>query len=210
MRWTSLLQFVTAIALSVAAVLVPAAGSSQTLATKKSSADARNAAVVVQPPSGYVIGADDVLAILFPYEKDLSSEVSVRPDGMISLPLINDIKAAGLTPEQLRMDVIKAVDRFVQEPTVTVVVKEINSRKVFITGKVGKPGVYPLHESMTVLQLIAMAGGLLEYADSKNIVVISAENGKTISRTYNHNEVVKQKNLQQNVELRSGDTVIVP
>jgi polysaccharide export outer membrane protein len=164
----------------------------------------------IQPTAGYVIGPDDVLAIVFLYEKELSSDVAVRPDGMISLPLINDIRAAGLTPEQLRLNVIKAVDRFIHEPTVTVVVKQINSRKVFITGKVNKPGVYPLHESTTVLQLIATAGGLLEYADSKNIVIMRSENGRLTSHVYNHNEVVKRKNLLQNIELKSGDTIIVP
>lgn len=157
-----------------------------------------------------MIGPDDVLSIVFLYEKDLTSDVAVRPDGMISLPLINDIQAAGLTPEQLRVNVIKAVDRFIQEPTVTVVVKQINSRKVFITGKVGKPGVYPLHDSTTVLQLIATAGGLLEYADSTNIVIMRSDKGTLTSHLYNHNQVVKRKNIQQNIELKSGDTVIVP
>ena len=114
-------------------------------------------------PSGYVIGPDDVLTVIVWREKEMSGEAVVRPDGKISLPLINDIQAMGLTPDQLRATVTDAAKRFVEEPTVTVVVKQINSRKVFITGQVGKPGAYPLNGSTTVLQLIAMAGGVAEY-----------------------------------------------
>jgi polysaccharide export outer membrane protein len=164
----------------------------------------------VTTPPGYVIGSDDQLAIVFWREKDLSTETSVRPDGKISIPLLNDIEAAGLTPEQLRAKISEAANKFVEDPTVTVVVKQINSRKVFITGQVGKPGPYPLAGPTTVLQLIATAGGVNEYADSEHIVVVRNENGKTTSIEFNYKDVSHRKKLQTNIELKPGDTVIVP
>lgn len=164
---------------------------------------------VVTPPD-YVIGPEDVLAIVFWREQDLSSEVSVRPDGKISLPLLNEVQASGLTPEQLRGNLTQAANRFVEDPAVTVVVKAVNSRKVFITGQIGKPGPYPLAAPTTVLQLIAMAGGVDEYAKSDRIVVMRTENGKTVSHKFNYKQVSQGKNLQQNLELKPGDTIVVP
>ena len=164
----------------------------------------------VATPADFVIGPNDVLTVVFWRDKDMSSDVAVRPDGKISLPLLNDVQAAGLTPEQLRQQITSAAARLVEDPTVTVVVKEINSRKVFITGQVAKPGPYPLTGPTTVLQLIAMAGGVLEYADAKNITVMRTESGKPVSFGFNYKDVVKRKNLKQNIELRPGDTVIVP
>ena len=161
-------------------------------------------------PTDYVIGPDDVLTIVFWREKDLSGDVAVRPDGRISLPLLNDIDAAGLTPEQLRLRVTEAAEKLLETPTVTVVVKQINSRKVFITGQVGKPGPYPLSGPTTVVQLITMAGGVLEYADDKNISILRSEGGKQISLRFNYDEVKKRKKLEQNILLKPGDTVIVP
>ncbi len=119
-----------------------------------------------------------MLAIVFWNEKEMSADVVVRPDGKISLPLLNEIQASGLTPEQLRESITAAADEFVQDPRVAVVVKAINSRKVFITGQVFKPGPYPLGGPTTVLQLIAMAGGLQEYADKEKIGVLRTENGQ--------------------------------
>jgi polysaccharide export outer membrane protein len=164
----------------------------------------------VTPPADYVIGPSDVLLVAFWREKDLSAEAIVRPDGRISLPLLNDVDAAGLTPEQLRQNLMKQAERFVEDANVTVVVKQINSRWVYITGEVGKPGPYPLGAPTTVLQLIATAGGVLEYADSKNIVIMRNENGKLSNFNFNYKDVVRQKNLKQNILLKPGDTVVVP
>ena len=175
-----------------------------------SSAPSAAAPAGITPPADYVIGPNDVLTIVFWRDKDMSTDVAVRPDGKISLPLINDVAAAGLTPEQLRQQLTTAAAKFVEEPTVTVVVKEINSRRVFITGQVGKPGPYPLTGPTTVLQLIAMAGGVLEYADAKNITIMRTENGKPQSYSFNYKDVTHRKNLKQNIELKPGDTVIVP
>jgi len=169
------------------------------------------------PPADYVIGTDDVLVVMFRREKDMSAEVVVRPDGRITLPILNDILAAGLTPDQLRARVTEAAKRIVEDPTVTIMVKQINSRKVFITGQVGKPGAYPFGTRMTVVQLIAMAGGLTEFAKAKDIIIIRDPPGgtarpgaKPTAYRFNYQDVQKLKNMASNIDLRPGDTVIVP
>jgi len=134
----------------------------------------------------------------------------VRPDGKISLPLLNDVQAAGLTPEALRVSIVDKAGKLIEDPSVSVVVKTINSRRIYITGQVGKPGIYPLLEKTTVLQLIAMAGGVGDYADSKKIQIVRTENGKPVSHKFNYQDFIKGKNVSQNIELKSGDTVIVP
>jgi polysaccharide export outer membrane protein len=164
----------------------------------------------VTPPPDYVIGADDQLVIIFWREKEMSAEVTVRPDGKISLPLLNDIQASGLAPEQLRLSIAEAASKYIEDPTVTVVVKAINSRRVFVTGQVGKPGPYPLTAPTTVLQLLALAGGVAEYAKSDNIQVMRTEDGKTTNHRFNYKDVIKGKKLEQNLLLKPGDTVIVP
>ena len=161
-------------------------------------------------PSGYLIVAADVLSIVFWRDKDMSADVIVRPDGKISLPLLDEIQAAGLTPEQLRAHLVAAAAKYVEDPNATVVVKEIHSRKVFITGNVAKPGPYDLTSDLTVLQLIAMAGGLQEYADKKGIVVLRTENGRQQSHKFNYKDVIRQKHVEQNLVLKPGDTVVVP
>jgi len=161
-------------------------------------------------PPDYTIGPEDVLAVVFWRDKDLSTDVVVRPDGKISLALLNDVQAAGLTPEQLRENIVKLSQQYIEDPTATVVVKQINSRKVFITGQIAKPGAYPLAAPTTVLQLIAMAGGLHEFADTKNLVITRIEAGRPVSFRFNYKEVLQRKNLRQNIELKPGDTVLVP
>jgi polysaccharide export outer membrane protein len=171
------------------------------------SANGNTAAGVVTPPD-YVIGPQDVLSVVFWREKDMSVEAVVRPDGKISLPLLNDVDAAGYTPEALRDAITKAAAKYMAEPSVTVVVKEIKSRMVSITGQVTKSGSYELKQGMTVLHLIAEAGGLLEYADEGHIVVMRKE--PAASFKFNYKDVIKGKNVQQNIALKPGDIVIVP
>ena len=161
-------------------------------------------------PPGYVIGPDDVLAIVYWKDKDMSAEARVRPDGRIALPLINEVHAAGLTPEELQKKITEESKKYMEDANITVVVREINSRKLFITGEVNKPGVYPLTSPTTVMQLISLAGGLREYANSKNITIMRTEGGKQISLKFNYKEVATGKNLRQNIELKPGDTVVVP
>jgi polysaccharide export outer membrane protein len=161
-------------------------------------------------PSDYTIGVDDVLSIVFWKDKDMSADVQVRPDGKIALPLINEVTAAGLSPEQLRTKLMEESKKFMGDASITVVVRQINSRRVFIVGEVNKPGPYALTSSTTVLQLIAIAGGLRDYANSKRIKVMRKENGRQMSLPFNYKDVMEGKNLNQNIELKPGDTVIVP
>jgi polysaccharide biosynthesis/export protein len=174
-------------------------------------ARAQDRAVAADQRANYVIGPDDVLSVLFWRDKDMTADVVVRPDGKISLPLINDIQAGGLTPSEL-CEAVKAVARrYVEDPSVTVVVKQINSRKLFITGQVEKPGPYPMGGPTTVLQLIATAGGLREFADGKRILIMRTDKtGKQTGRLFNYRQVTEGKNLAQNIELQPGDTVVVP
>jgi len=173
-------------------------------------APAGGASVAMAIPTDYVIGADDVLTVSFWGEGAMSSEVLVRPDGKVTLPLINDIAAAGLTPDQFRQRVTAQAGKFVDLPNVTVVVKTINSRQVFITGQVEKPGSYVLRAPTTVLQLIAMAGGLKEYADASHILIVRTVDGQPTSLLFDYKSVTRRKNLGQNVELKPGDTIVVP
>ena len=161
-------------------------------------------------PEGYVIGPEDVLGVLFWREQEMSGDVPVRPDGMITLPLVGDVKAAGLTTHTLKAEVEKVAAKLITDPNVTITVRQINSKKVFITGQVATPGAYPLTGPRTVLQLIALAGGLLEYADSNNITTLRTVNGKQISYKFRYKDVSRGKALEQNIELQPGDTVVVP
>jgi polysaccharide export outer membrane protein len=161
-------------------------------------------------PPGYVIGADDVLSIVYWKDKDMSADAKVRPDGRIALPLINEVHAAGLTPEQLHKKLTEESKKYMEDANITVVVREINSRRAFITGEVNKPGPYPLTSPTTVMQLISLAGGLREYANSKKIMIMRTQNGKQVSLSFNYKDVASGKNLTQNIELQPGDTVVVP
>ncbi len=174
------------------------------------SVTAPNAPKGVAPPADYVIGPDDQLSVMFWRDKDLSTDVTVRPDGKITLPLLNDVQAAGLRPDQLREKIAEQAKRYLEDPQPTVVIKQINSRKVFITGQVAKAGPYNLMAPTTVLQLISMAGGLTEYAHSKKISIMRTENGRQIAYHFNYKDVAAGKNMKQNIELKPGDTVVVP
>jgi polysaccharide export outer membrane protein len=163
----------------------------------------------VTVPKGYVIGADDELTLRFWGDAQMSVDVVVRPDGKISVPLLNDVQAEGLTPEQLNTALEKAASKFVAEPDATVIVREIRSRKVFVLGQVKEQGPVTLNTDMTVLQVLSVSGGLLEYADKDNIVVIRKENGRERRFKVNFNDVVKGKNVQQDIVLQPGDTIYV-
>jgi polysaccharide export outer membrane protein len=160
--------------------------------------------------AGFTIGPEDVLGILVWKDQEMSGDVTVRPDGMITLPLIRDVKAAGLTPNQLADRLQEAVREFVTDASVTVVVRQMNSRKVFITGEVARPGAYPLVSSMTVMQLIAVAGGLNEFAEAKSISVMRVEAGKTRTFPFDYKNVASGRKPEQNIVLKPGDTVVVP
>jgi polysaccharide export outer membrane protein len=187
----------------------PARPQSPTTSTPARTAEP-SAATGLPVPTDYVIGPDDVLGIVFWRDAEMTGDVTVRPDGNITLPLIRDIKAAGLRPDELREQIQKAAAKFIADPNVTVTVRQINSRNVFITGNVARPGNYPVSGQLRVLQLIALAGGLTEFADSKNISIARVEQGNTISYKFNYNDALRGKNLERNIVLKPGDTVLVP
>ncbi len=159
--------------------------------------------------SRFVIGVGDVLSVTFWREQQLSGDVTVRPDGKISLPLLNDIQASGYTPEELAHVLSVAAVKYVDDPDVAVIVKDVRSRKVFLLGQVNTPGMIQLTGDMTVLQLIAVGGGLLEYADKKDIVIIRTQNKQEMRFRFNYDDVLKGKNRKQNILLQPGDTVVV-
>ena len=160
-------------------------------------------------PSDYVIGADDQLKISVWNEPNLSEQVPVRPDGKISLPLLNDVEAAGMTPLQLKDSITEKLRKYVSDPRVTVVVMQMNSRRIFVTGEVVHSGPMPLLPHMTVLQALAQAG-FTQFANLKAIYLLRVENGKQSKLPFNYKEVVKGNHPEQNIPLRPGDTVVVP
>jgi polysaccharide export outer membrane protein len=163
-----------------------------------------------QASEDYVIGAEDVLGVVVWRNTEMTGDVTVRPDGKITLPLVGDLQAAGLKPGGLAEIITKAAAKFYEGVNVTVVVRQINSKKAFITGEVRTPGPYPLTGPRTVMQLIALAGGFTEFADSKNITIMRAENGQTRIFKFNYRDVSQGKNVSQNILLNPGDTVVVP
>ncbi len=158
----------------------------------------------------YVIGADDLLDISVWKEPDISRRVPVRSDGKISLPLLNDLQAAGLTPMQLQAQVTEKLRKFLTEPQVTVTVMATNSRRVYIMGEVGRPGPIALLANMTVLQAITTAGGLGQFANASKIRILRTEGGKQIVFGFNYKEVLAGRNPDQNIILKPGDSIVVP
>ena len=158
----------------------------------------------------YVIGAEDVLDINVWKEPDMTRVVPVRPDGKITLPLINDVQAAGSTPQQLASTVTEKLRKFITEPQVTVIVTQINSQRVFVVGEVLRAGAFPLVPGTTVLQALANAGGFTTFANVKKIHVMRVVNGKHTELPFNYREVLKGDNPEQNIKLEPGDTIVVP
>jgi len=158
----------------------------------------------------YVIGPEDVLNINVWKEPEVSASVPVRPDGKVSLPLLNDIQAAGLTPMQLRSQITEKLKQFLTEPQVTVTVTAVNSRRVYIIGEVSRPGAFPLVPNMTILQALTSAGGPSPYAKTTKIYMLRTENGTQSKLAFNYKDVIKGKNTNQNIVLKPGDTIVVP
>lgn len=158
----------------------------------------------------YLIGAEDVLSISVWKEPEITRTVPVRPDGKISLPLINDIQAVGLTPLQLTTRITEELKKYLTEPQVTVIVTAINSRRIYIMGEVGRPGTFQLLPDMTILQALSGAGGFTQFANMKGIYLLRNENGKQVKYPFNYKEVVKGQRPEQNLVLKPGDTIIVP
>ncbi len=158
----------------------------------------------------YVIGQDDVLDISVWKEPEVSRQVPVRPDGKISLPLLNDVQAAGLTPMQLQAQLTEKLKKFLTEPQVTVIVTAINSRRVYMMGEINRPGAIPMVPNMTVLQAISTAGGLSQFANSSKIQILRTENGKQVTYLFNYKDVIRGVKTEQNIILKPGDSIVVP
>ena len=158
----------------------------------------------------FLIGADDVLSIDVWKEPELSRTVPVRPDGKISLPLLSDLEAAGMTPTQLASAIRTELRTIVVNPQVTVIVTQINSRRIYVLGEVARVGAYPLISNMTVLQALSTAGGLTAFADLNKIHVMRTENERQQIFRFQYKEVISGRKPDQNIQLKPGDTVVVP
>jgi len=159
--------------------------------------------------SDYVIGADDMLRISVWKEPDLSETLPVRPDGKISMPLLNDVPAAGLTPLQLKDSITEKLKKFIADPRVTVVVQTMASRRIFVSGEVVHAGPMVLLPHMTMLQALSQAG-FTQFANVKGIYLLRTENGKQVKLPFNYKDVIKGNHPEQNMLLKPGDTVVVP
>jgi polysaccharide export outer membrane protein len=157
----------------------------------------------------YIIGAKDVLGVIFWRDADMTGDVTVRPDGNVTLPLLGDVKAAGLRPPALAAQIQETATKYLREPNVTVVVRQINSRVVFVQGEVNAAGEYPLTGPRTVMQLLAEAGGLTEFADQGSITILRQQDGKTVPFRFNYKDVSRGQNLHQNIKLEPGDVIVV-
>jgi polysaccharide export outer membrane protein len=201
---------------AIAAVLVLApslfANSDQKKNEEKSAPAAaqQTTATAAAANTGYVIGPEDVLKINIWKEPEMSGDVPVRPDGKISLTLLGDVQAAGLTPTQLTTQITDLLKKYLDDPRVTVTVGAVNSRRVFILGQVGRPGAFPLLPDMTVLQALSTAGGLSLYAATDKIYVLRIENGNQVKLAFQYKQVIKGNKPEQNIVLKSGDTIVVP
>jgi len=157
----------------------------------------------------YVIGASDVLVVTVWKQPTLSGSLLVRPDGMISMPLLGDVKASGATPLQLAAEITEKLRKFFQDPTVSVVLSQVNSKKVFLLGEVQKRGPVDLTSGMTLLQAISSAGGLTDYANTKKIYILRDSMGKQEKIQVHYKQALKGDG-EFNLPLQSGDTIVVP
>jgi polysaccharide export outer membrane protein len=162
-------------------------------------------------PNSFIIGVEDVLNINVWKEPEISRAVPVRPDGMITLPLIGEIKAKGLTPIQLQDQITASLKKFMSDPQVTVIIVEVRSLTFNVVGQVLKPGYYPLTRRMTVLDAIALSGGFQPFAKQKKVYVLRTQaDGKQVRIPFNYKDVIKGKRPDENIELQPRDTLVIP
>ena len=185
----------------------------QNIASAKAGTDSRDTKSVelkIASAGGpsYRIGVGDVLHVSVWEEPQFTEAAVVRPDGKISIPLVSEVVVAGLTPESAETMLTARLEKFVHKPRVTVIVQEIHSRMVYITGEVQRPGAYPLIDTMNVVQLVSRSGGLTDFAKSKQVYVLRAGKGARVKVDYRR--LLKGQSPEQNVELAPGDTVVVP
>lgn len=203
----------TSVAFAVAALwLAPLAALAVAAQSGQPAAPGTGASHVPAPEAtpSYVIQPGDVLDIQVWKEPEVSKTIPVRPDGKISLPLVNDIQASGLTAGTLTADLTQRLKKFIEDPQVTVMVTQINSQRFYVMGEVARGGTYPLVPGMTVLQGLSGAGGFTPFANPKKIYILRDEGGKQVKYPFNYKDVVKGKNQDENIELRPGDTIVIP
>lgn len=179
----------------------PSGGSSGSRGTKADSST---------PDLGYVIGVADVIGVDVWQEKEFGVKAQVRPDGKISMPLLNDVQAAGLTPTELAASLTTLLGKYVTDPRVTVMVEQINSRIIYLSGEINKPGSMPLIRDMTVLQALTLAGGPNQFANSKKIYVMRTVKGKMVKYPFDYKKALKLGPGKDNIILQPGDTIVVP
>lgn len=160
-------------------------------------------------PAEYVVGEGDVLDINVWKETEISKQMTVRPDGIISLPLVGEVQVVGQTPRQIQVLITDRLKAVLTNPQVTVTVVDVRSKKVYITGEVKKSGAYRIDQPLTVLDLIALAGGFTEFANKKHIYILRAGDNDNRLK-FNYNDVVQGRHREQNIRLQPGDTVVVP
>lgn len=158
----------------------------------------------------YVIGPEDELIVNVWREADISRSVPVRPDGKISLPLLNDVQASGLTPMQLGAEITTRLKKFIADPQVTIIVSRVNSQRIYIVGEVGHAGAFTLVPNMTVLEALSSAGGCSVFAKQTKIYILRVENGHESRLHFNYKEVLSGQRMEQNILLKPGDTIVVP
>jgi len=191
--------------------VAPAQDKKEKSAAKKDADVAAQAASASAPASEeYEIGPQDVLNVNVWKENELSGQVAVRPDGKISLPLLNDIQAAGSTPTQLGKMITEKLKQYVTDPRVTVTVVQMNSRRIFLMGEVARAGALPMLPNMTLMQALASAGGFSPYANLKKMYLLRVENGKQTKIPINYKALISGSAPEQNIALKPGDTIVVP
>lgn len=173
-------------------------------------AAAEQAQGVLQEPTEFLIGPEDVLEISVWKEEGLEREVLIRPDGRLSFPLAGDVQAAGRTPEQVQADITSRLKKYIPDPVVTVTVKTVGGNKIYVIGQVKNPGAYVIGRYVDVIQALTMAGGLTPFAAENSIQVLRREGAKQTVLPFEYAQVKKGRNLEQNIFLTGGDTVVVP
>jgi len=189
-------------------LLLPAAGAQQVSQQQKPAESA--AASETRPEPLYVIQPNDILEIFVWKEPELTRKVLVRPDGRISFPLVQDMQASGISPGELRDKIESRLKEYLNAPTVTVIVEAIQSYRIYVVGKVQKPGALIVEKPVTVLQALAIAGGFQDFAKDSEITVIRSLAKENIVFDFNYRDVIKGRQPMQNILLRSGDVVVVP
>ena len=159
---------------------------------------------------GYQVQPGDILEISVWKEEDLNQEVLVRPDGGLSFPLAGEMNALGKTVEQVRAEIVERLSRFIPDLVVTVSVREINGNKIYVIGQVNRPGDYIVNPQVDVMQALSMAGGTTAFASLKDISVLRRSGDRQVRLEFRYDEVLKGRNLEQNIVLESGDIVVVP